>query len=391
MAFSATDPFDLAGRLTPDERAIEAAATQFAETVLRPRVEQDYANETAGRDIVEACVSAGFGGLLIPADGGGRGASQTAFGLVCRALERVDSGYRTSFMANEALALLPIQLFGSPEQRSRYIGPMCAGRLIGAFGFTEPDAGSDPAGIAAVARKEGGGYRVSGRKIWITNAPIADLFVVWAKSEAHDGQLRAFLLERGMAGLTTPASEGKLSLRASMTGDIVMEDVELGEEHLLAGAAGLRAAFTCMNQARLGTAWGVLGAAEDCFRRVLAHGLGRAQFGRPLASMQLYQKKLADMVTELALATEGSLRLARIVGESGSAPELASLMKRNNCRMALEIARTARDMLGAEGIRLSAGVMRHVQNLESVSSYEGTDDVQALILGRVITGLSAFA
>lgn len=388
MPFSASDPFDLAGRLSAEEKAIATAAGQFAETVLRPRVEAGYAAETAGRDILEACAAAGLTGLLLPARAGGRGASQTAFGLACRAIERVDSGYRTSFMANAVLALLPIHLFGSEEQRRRYVAPMLDGRLVGCFGFTEAEAGSDPAGIATIARKTAGGYRLDGRKVWITNAPIADLLLVWAKSEAHDGQLRAFVLARGMAGLSTPATPGKLSLRASATGDIVMDCVEVGEAQLLPGAVGLKAAFTCMNQARFGTAWGVLGAAEDCLARALAHGLERRQFGRPLAGTQLYQKKLADMVSEIGLATEGSLRLARLLEAGTPAAELASLMKRNNCRMALDIARAARDMLGAVGV--ASPVMRHVANLESVSSYEGTDDVQALILGRAITGLSAF-
>ncbi|MDO8359072.1 MAG: acyl-CoA dehydrogenase family protein [Devosia sp.] len=391
MGFSPTDPFGLDDRLTDAERAFRDAAAGFAATTLAPRIVRDYRDEASGRAIVEAFGGAGLLGLLLPTDDGGRGASHTAFGLVCREIERVDSGYRTALMAQEALVLFPIHAFGDDAQRAKYLPGLISGKSVGCFGFTEPEAGSDPSGMTTRAEKVAGGYRLSGRKVWITSAPIADLFVVWAKSDAHGGQLRGFVLERGMPGLSTPAAEGRLSLRASSTGDIVMDGVVVPEANLLAGAAGIKAAFECLNRARFGTAWGVLGAAEDCFARALAYGLGRSQFGKPLAATQLYQKKLADMVTEIALATQASLRLARLLETTGAAPELASLVKRNNCRKAIEIARMARDMLGANGIADGFGVMRHAQNLESVSTYEGTDDVQALILGRAITGLAAFS
>jgi glutaryl-CoA dehydrogenase len=389
--FSASDPFGLDSQIDASERALRDAAQLFAQTQLAPRIEVDHRHEIEAREIFRQFGAAGLFGLTLPKGDGEAGVSQTAFGLVCREIERIDSGYRTMLMAQDALVAFPIQAFGDAEQREKYLPGLISGEIIGCFGFTETEAGSDPSGMETRAEKVDGGYRLTGRKVWITNAPIADLLLVWAKSDAHDGQLRAFLFERGAAGLSTPRIEGKLSLRASSTGDIVMDGVFVPESGLLANASGMKAAFECLNRARFGTSWGVLGAAEDCFARALAYGLQRKQFGKPLAGTQLFQKKLADMHTEIALALQGSLRLARMLEAGTATPELASMIKRNNCRKALEIAHMARDMLGANGTQDSFGVMRHGMNLEAVSSYEGTDDVQALILGRAITGLAAFA
>ena len=312
------------------------------------------------------------------------------YGLVARAVERVDSGYRSMMSVQSSLVMYPIYAYGSEEQRNKYLPGLAAGTLIGCFGLTEPDAGSDPAGMKTKAVKTDGGYRITGNKMWISNSPIADVFVVWAKSEAHDGKIRGFVLEKGMAGLSAPKIEGKLSLRASVTGEIVMQGVEVGEEALLPNVEGLKGPFGCLNRARYGIAWGVMGAAEFCWHAARQYGLDRKQFGKPLAQTQLYQKKLADMQTEITLGLQGCLRVGRLMDEAQAAPEMISLMKRNNCGKALDIARAARDMHGGNGISEEFQVMRHMVNLETVNTYEGTHDVHALILGRAITGLQAF-
>ena len=333
---------------------------------------------------------AGLLGVTIPQEYGGLGANYVAYGLIAREVERVDSGYRSMMSVQSSLVMHPIHAYGSEAQRKKYLPRLASGEWIGCFGLTEPDAGSDPGSMRTQAVRSGGGYRLSGAKMWITNAPIADVFVVWAKSTANDGQIRGFVLERGMKGLSTPKIEGKLSLRASVTGEIVMEDVEVGEDALLENVAGLQGPFGCLNRARYGISWGALGAAEDCWLRARQYGLDRKQFGRPLAATQLYQKKLADMQTEIALGLQASLRVGRLLDDGKAAPEMISIVKRNNCGKALDIARQARDMHGGNGIQIGYGVMRHAANLETVNTYEGAHDVHALILGRAQTGLQAF-
>jgi glutaryl-CoA dehydrogenase len=313
-----------------------------------------------------------------------------AYGLIAREVERVDSGYRSMMSVQSSLVMYPIHAYGSEEQRLKYLPGLAAGRLIGCFGLTEPDAGSDPAGMKTVARKTDGGYRLTGAKMWISNSPIADVFVIWAKSEAHGGKIRGFVLEKGMKGLSAPKIGGKLSLRASITGEIVMQDVEVGEDALLPYVEGLKGPFGCLNRARYGISWGVMGAAEFCWHAARQYGLDRHQFGRPLAQTQLFQLKLANMMTEITLGLQGSLRIGRLMDEGRAAPEMISLMKRNNCGKALDVARMARDMHGGNGIAEAFQVMRHMVNLETVNTYEGTHDVHALILGRAQTGLQAF-
>ncbi|SFP93778.1 acyl-CoA dehydrogenase family protein, partial [Tranquillimonas alkanivorans] len=313
-----------------------------------------------------------------------------SYGLVAREIERVDSGYRSMMSVQSSLVMHPILAYGSEDQKRRLLPKLASGEMIGCFGLTEPDAGSDPGSMKTRAIKTVGGYLLRGAKTWISNAPIADVFVVWAKSEAHDGKVRGFVLEKGMKGLSAPKIDGKLSLRASITGEIVMDDVEVGEDALLPGVSGMSGPFGCLNRARYGIAWGSMGAAEDCWFRARRYGLERTQFGRPLAATQLHQKKLADMQTEIAMGLQAALRVGRLMDEGSFAPEMISLIKRNNCGKALEIARTARDMHGGNGIQIEYGVMRHAQNLETVNTYEGTHDVHALILGRAQTGLQAF-
>jgi glutaryl-CoA dehydrogenase len=326
----------------------------------------------------------------VPEQYGGLGASYVAYGLIAREVERVDSGYRSMMSVQSSLVMYPIYAYGTEAQRQKYLPGLAAGRLIGCFGLTEPDAGSDPAGMKTVAKKTAGGYRLTGAKMWISNSPIADVFVVWAKSEAHGGKIRGFVLEKGMNGLSAPKIGGKLSLRASITGEIVMQDVALGEDALLPGVEGLKGPFGCLNRARYGISWGVLGAAEFCWHAARQYGLDRHQFGRPLAQTQLFQLKLANMMTEITLGLQGSLRVGRLMDEGRAAPEMISLMKRNNCGKALDVARMARDMHGGNGIAETFQVMRHMVNLETVNTYEGTHDVHALILGRAQTGLQAF-
>ncbi len=389
-AFLWNDPFLLEDQLSEDERMIRDAAAAFAEEKLQPRINDAYLQEKTDPAIFKEMGEAGLLGVTIPEEYGGAGASYVAYGLVAREVERVDSGYRSMMSVQSSLVMYPIHAYGSEAQRERYLPKLAGGEMIGCFGLTEPDAGSDPAGMKTRAGKTEGGYLLNGAKTWISNAPIADLFVVWAKSAAHEGQIRGFLVEKGTKGLSAPKIEGKLSLRASVTGEVVLQDVEVGEDALLPGVSGLKGPFGCLNRARYGISWGVLGAAEDCWLRARQYGLDRKQFGRPLAGTQLFQKKLADMQTEIALGLQASLRVGRLMEENKMAPEMISLVKRNNCGKALEIARTARDMHGGNGIQIGYGVMRHAQNLETVNTYEGTHDVHALILGRAQTGIQAF-
>ncbi|MGR3466859.1 MAG: acyl-CoA dehydrogenase [Shimia sp.] len=388
--FDWADPFLIEQQLGEDERMLRDAAARFAARDLQPRVTEAYRDEVVAPELFPAMGEAGLLGVTIPEEYGGLGASYTAYGLVAREVERVDSGYRSMMSVQSSLVAYPIHAYGSEDQRQKYLPGLCSGALIGCFGLTEPDAGSDPAGMKTKAEKTATGYRLTGAKMWISNAPIADVFVVWAKSEAHGGKIRGFVLEKGMEGLSAPKVGGKLSLRASVTGEIVMEGVEVGEEALLPGVQGLKGPFGCLNRARYGISWGVMGAAEACWHAARQYGLDRTQFGRPLAQTQLFQKKLADMQTEIALGLQGALRLGQLMDEGQAAPEAISLMKRNNCGKALDIARIARDMHGGNGISDAFPVMRHAQNLETVNTYEGTHDIHALILGRAQTGLQAF-
>ena len=388
--FTWDDPFLLEDQLGEEERMIRDAAAGFASEQLLPRVEKAYLEETTEPEIFAEMGAAGLLGVTVPEEYGGAGAGYVSYGLVAREVERVDSGYRSMMSVQSSLVMYPIQAYGSEEQRKKYLPKLASGEWIGCFGLTEPDAGSDPGGMKTRADKTDGGYRLNGSKMWISNSPIADVFVVWAKSAAHDNQIRGFVLEKGMKGLSAPKIDGKLSLRASITGEIVMDNVEVGEDALLPNVSGLKGPFGCLNRARYGISWGAMGAAEDCWLRARQYGLDRKQFGKPLAGTQLYQKKLADMQTEIALGLQGSLRVGRLMDEGRMAPEMISIVKRNNCGKALDIARAARDMHGGNGIQIGYHVMRHAQNLETVNTYEGTHDVHALILGRAQTGIQAF-
>jgi glutaryl-CoA dehydrogenase len=390
QAFAWDDPFLLNDQLSDEERMVRASAAAFAADKLAPRVQRAYLDEYTDPEIFREMGQTGLLGATIPEEYGGLGASYVAYGLIAREVERVDSGYRSMMSVQSSLVMYPIFAYGSDEQRRKYLPRLASGEWIGCFGLTEPDAGSDPAGMKTRAEKIDGGYRLSGAKTWISNSPIADVFVVWAKSGAHDGKVRGFVLDKGMKGLSAPKIGGKLSLRASITGEIVMEGVEVGEDALLPEVEGMSGPFGCLNRARYGISWGVMGAAEDCWFRARQYGLDRKQFDRPLAATQLYQKKLADMQTEIALGLQASLRVGRLMDEGKFAPEMISLIKRNNCGKALDIARAARDMHGGNGIQIEYHVMRHAQNLETVNTYEGTHDVHALILGRAQTGLQAF-
>ncbi|WP_095590418.1 acyl-CoA dehydrogenase [Actibacterium ureilyticum] len=389
-AFDWADPFRLTDQLDEDERMLADAAHGFAQDVLLPRVTQAYAQETVDPEIFALMGQAGLLGSTIPEEFGGLGAGYVTYGLIARAVERVDSGYRSMMSVQSSLVMYPIHAYGSDAQKAKYLPGLSSGELIGCFGLTEPDAGSDPAGMKTRAEKIDGGYRLTGSKMWISNSPIADVFVVWAKSAAHDGKIRGFVLDKGLKGLSAPKIEGKLSLRASVTGEIVLDGVEVGEDALLPGVEGLKGPFGCLNRARYGIAWGTMGAAEDCWLRARDYGLDRKQFGRPLAQTQLFQKKLADMQTEITLGLQAALRVGRLMDEGKAAPEMISMIKRNNCGKALDIARMARDMHGGNGISQEFHVIRHAANLETVNTYEGTHDVHALILGRAQTGLQAF-
>jgi len=389
-SFVWNDPFLIEDQLSEDERMIRDGAAAFAADKLAPRIEDAYMNETTDPEIFREMGAAGLLGITVPEEYGGLGASYVTYGLVAREVERVDSGYRSMMSVQSSLVMYPIYAYGSEEQRKKYLPKLASGEWIGCFGLTEPEAGSDPGGMKTRAEKTATGYRITGSKIWISNAPIADVFVIWAKSAAHGDQIRGFVLEKGMAGLTAPKIGGKLSLRASITGEIFMEGVEVGEDALLPNVSGLKGPFGCLNRARYGISWGVMGAAEDCWFRARQYGLDRKQFNKPLAGTQLYQKKLADMQTEIALGLQASLRVGRLMDEDKMAPEMISIVKRNNCGKALDIARQARDMHGGNGIQIGYHVMRHSSNLETVNTYEGAHDVHALILGRAQTGLQAF-
>ncbi|PWV95368.1 glutaryl-CoA dehydrogenase [Hoeflea marina] len=389
-AFHWDDPFLISDQLSDEERMIRDAAASFAADRLAPKVTRAYLEEITDRDIFAEMGEAGLLGVTIPEAYGGSDAGYVSYGLVAREVERIDSGYRSMMSVQSSLVMYPIHAYGSEEQRMKYLPKLASGEWVGCFGLTEPDAGSDPGGMKTRAKKTDGGYVLNGSKMWISNAPIADVFVVWAKSEAHDNQIRGFVLEKGMKGLSAPKIGGKLSLRASVTGEIVMENVEVGEEALLPNVSGLKGPFGCLNRARYGISWGVMGAAEDCWFRARQYGLDRKQFGKPLAGTQLFQKKLADMQTEIALGLQASLRVGRLMDSGDMAPEMISLIKRNNCGKALDIARASRDMHGGNGIQAEYHVMRHAQNLETVNTYEGTHDVHALILGRAQTGIQAF-
>ena len=384
------DPLLLDDQLTDEERAIRDMAHAYAQEKLLPRVIEAFREEKTDRAIFNEMGELGLLGVTLPEEYGCAGASYVAYGLVAREVERVDSGYRSMMSVQSSLVMYPIYAYGSEAQRRKYLPKLASGEWVGCFGLTEPDAGSDPGGMRTRAEKVDGGYRISGSKTWISNAPFADVFVVWAKSDAHGGAIRGFVLEKGMAGLSAPKIDGKLSLRASTTGMIMMDGVEVGEDALLPEVQGLKGPFGCLNRARYGISWGAMGAAEDCWHRARDYTMNRKMFGKPLAQTQLIQKKLADMQTEIALGLQASLRVGRLFDEGRMAPEMVSLVKRNNCGKALDIARTARDMHGGNGISEEYHVMRHLMNLETVNTYEGAHDVHALILGRAQTGLNAF-
>ncbi|MCC7327305.1 MAG: acyl-CoA dehydrogenase [Burkholderiales bacterium] len=386
--FAWDDPLLLDAQLTEEERMVRDSAHDYAQEKLLPRITEAFRHEKTDPAIFREMGELGLLGATLPAEYGGAGLNYVCYGLIAREVERVDSGYRSMMSVQSSLVMFPIYTYGSEAQRRKYLGKLATGESIGCFGLTEPDHGSDPGSMGTRARSVPGGYSLSGAKMWISNSPIADVFVVWAKDD--DGIIRGYVLEKGMQGLSAPKIEGKFSLRASITGEIVMNDVFVPEENLLPGVQGLKGPFGCLNSARYGIAWGALGAAEYCWQAARQYTMDRKQFGRPLAANQLIQKKLADMQTEITLGLQGCLRLGRMKDEGIAAPEITSIMKRNSCGKALDIARTARDMHGGNGIADEFHVIRHVLNLESVNTYEGTHDVHALILGRAQTGISAF-
>ena len=388
--FQWDDPLLLDQQLTEDERLIRDAAHDYCQEQLMPRVLEANRHERFDPEILREMGALGFLGSTLPEDYGCAGVNYVAYGLVAREVERVDSGYRSAMSVQSSLVMHPIHAYGTEEQRQKYLPRLATGEIVGCFGLTEPDHGSDPGGMKTRAEKIDGGYRLTGSKMWITNSPIADVFIVWAKA-APDGRIRGFILEKGMTGLSAPKIEGKFSLRASVTGEIVMDGVEVPEENLLPNVAGLKGPFGCLNRARYGIAWGALGAAEFCWHAARQYTLERKQFGRPLAANQLIQKKLADMQTEITLGLQTCLRIGRLFDEGKAAPEIISLAKRNSCGKALDIARMARDMHGGNGVADEFHVIRHVMNLEAVNTYEGTHDVHALILGRAQTGIQAFS
>ncbi|MCB4359537.1 acyl-CoA dehydrogenase [Quatrionicoccus australiensis] len=387
-AFNWEDPFRLDSQLAADERQVRNAAQSFARKALAPRIRDAFRHETVDPAIFREMGAMGLLGATLPPQYGGAGLNYVSYGLIAREIEYIDSGYRTMLSVQSSLVMLPIFAFGSEEQKEKYLPRLGKGELIGCFGLTEPDSGSDPGSLNTRARAVPGGWKLSGSKNWISNAPIADVFIVWAKDDA--GKIRGFILEKGMPGLSAPVIHGKVGLRAAITGEIVMDEVFVPGENLLPGVSGLKGPFTCLNSARYGIAWGALGAAEACWHTARQYTLERKQFDKPLAANQLIQKKLADMQTEIALGIQSVLRLGRMMDDGSAAPENVSMLKRNSCGKALDIARTARDMLGGNGISDDFGVIRHLVNLEVVNTYEGTHDVHALILGRAQTGISAF-
>ncbi|MGA0411676.1 MAG: acyl-CoA dehydrogenase [Candidatus Puniceispirillales bacterium] len=388
--FNWEDPLLLESLISEEEKLIKSTAHDYAQSKLLPRVEEAFLDEKTDKDIFKEMGELGLLGITIPEKYGCAGASYVSYGLVAREVERVDSGYRSMMSVQSSLVMHPIYTYGSEEQRLKYLPGLASGNLIGCFGLTEPDAGSDPGSMKTTATKVQDGYLLSGSKMWISNSPIADIFVVWAKSKYHDNAIKGFILEKGMSGLTAPKINGKLSLRASITGEIVMDDVFVPDENLMPNVTGLKGPFGCLNRARYGIAWGVMGAAEDCWFRARQYTLDRKQFGKPLAATQLIQKKLADMQTEITLGLAAALQVGRLFDQGSLAPESISLIKRNNCGKALDIARMSRDMHGGNGIHAEYQVMRHLMNLETVNTYEGTHDVHALILGRAQTGIQAF-
>ena len=388
--FNWRDPLDLDGQLSEEEKLIRDTAYDYAQGSLLPRVEEAFLEENTDVKIFKEMGELGLLGVTISEKYGCAGASYVSYGLVAREIERIDSGYRSMMSVQSSLVMHPINAFGSEEQKQKFLPKLASGDFIGCFGLTEPDAGSDPGGMKTTARKVDGGYELSGSKMWISNSPIADVFIVWAKSDKHEKKIKGFILEKGMKGLSAPKINKKLSLRASITGEIVMDKVFVPEENMLPNVEGLKGPFSCLNRARYGISWGVMGAAEDCWHRALQYTLDRKQFGKPLASTQLIQKKLADMQTEITLGLHASLRVGRLFDEGKLAPEAISIVKRNNCGKALDIARLSRDMHGGNGIHAEYQIMRHLMNLETVNTYEGTHDVHALILGRAQTGIQAF-
>ena len=390
LPFDWADPFALDAQLSDEERMVRDTAEGYAQEKLQPRVTQAYLEESFDRDIMSEMGALGLLGATVSPEYGGAGLNYVSYGLIARAVERVDSGYRSAMSVQSSLVMHPINAYGTEEQKKRYLPKLATGEWIGCFGLTEPDAGSDPGSMRTRAEQIDGGHRLSGTKMWITNSPIADVFVVWAKSDAHGGRIKGFVLEKGMKGLSAPKIREKLSLRASITGEIVMDGVEVAEENVLPHVSGLAGPFGCLNRARYGIGWGSMGAAEACYAAARQYTLDRKQFGRPLASNQLVQLKLANMATEIALGLQAALRVGRRLDEGELIPETISLIKRNNVGKALDIARIARDMHGGNGISAEFQVMRHAANLETVNTYEGTHDVHALILGRAITGIPAF-
>lgn len=392
--FQWNDPFQLDQQLTDDERMIRDAAYEYCQGKLMPRVQDMFRHEKSDPSIFREMGELGLLGPTIPTEYGGAGLNYVSYGLVAREIERVDSGYRSMASVQSSLVMVPINEFGTEEQKQKYLPKLATGEYIGCFGLTEPDHGSDPGSMATRAYKVDGGYKLKGSKMWITNSPIADVFVVWAKEVSEGGnvgQIRGFILEKGWKGLSAPAIHGKVGLRASITGEIVMDDVFVPEENAFPEVRGLKGPFTCLNSARFGIAWGAMGAAEFCWHTARQYTLDRKQFGRPLAANQLIQKKLADMQTEITLGLQAALRVGRMKDEHQNVIEITSLIKRNNCGKALDVARLARDMMGGNGISDEFGVARHLVNLEVVNTYEGTHDVHALILGRAQTGIAAFA
>ena len=388
--FNWEDPLLLDSLISEEEALIKSTAHEYAQAKLLPRVEEAFLEEKTDKKIFKEMGELGLLGITIPEKYGCAGASYVSYGLVAKEVERVDSGYRSMMSVQSSLVMHPIYSYGSEEQRQKYLPGLASGDLIGCFGLTEPDAGSDPSSMKTTAIKVKGGYSLSGSKMWISNSPIADVFVVWAKSKEHGDAIKGFILEKGMNGLSAPKIKGKLSLRASITGEIVMDNVFVPDENLMPNITGLKGPFGCLNRARYGIAWGVMGAAEDCWHRARQYTLDRKQFGKPLAATQLIQKKLADMQTEITLGLNAALQVGRLFDLGSLAPEAISLIKRNNCGKALEIARHSRDMHGGNGIHAEYQVMRHLMNLETVNTYEGTHDVHALILGRAQTGIQAF-
>lgn len=389
-AFQWDDPFLFDQQLSDEERQIQQLARDYCQERLQPRVLEAFEKDLFDREILREMGGLGLLGATVAESYGGAGANHVAYGLIAREVERVDSGYRSAMSVQSSLVMYPIEAYGTEAQKQRYLPELASGEMVGCFGLTEPNAGSDPGSMQTRAKKVEGGYRLNGQKMWITNSPIADIAVVWAKSDAHEGKIKGFVVERGAEGFSTPTIHAKASLRASVTGEIVLDDVFVPEEALLPGASGLGGPFGCLNKARYGISWGTMGAAEFCWHAARQYTLDRRQFGRPLAATQLVQLKLADMQTEIALGLQACLRVGRLLDDGQATPEMISLIKRNHCGKALDIARVARDMHGGNGISLEFGVIRHMINLETVNTYEGTHDVHALILGRAQTGIQAF-